>query len=418
MPTSTANWHWKNKNVTHPWAKEWFKRELTSIELSPNGEGAKERISISDMTEFDGDVELGQRKSKLITIYDVRIVLNWAGVASDGTEVNGRLTIPEVSHEITLDKTSDYSYEWSLSTSSSSAVDAIYALAKKHLTQALEAKFDTFPKAIVDTHGKDLTIIGSNEPSRTGTPNPAASAPATATAATAAAKPVTPKPARALNTSKVVREAVFMAAADDLYSLLSDEKRIPAWTRAPAQSNPTPGADYSLFGGGVKGKYISLSPGKEIVQTWALQSPTWPAGHNATLTTTFAQSSDSTTVTLSLDGVPTGTEDEITRNLDGYYIQGLKSIGYVQLVVSPSRRRSSSRAPSPKRKRASKVTKKAKAKSSGGLSAGAVLGVGLGAGALALGLALVSPRFSQFLPLALRTPFASAFASASTSSPA
>ena len=33
-----------------------------------------------------------------------------------------------------------------------------------------------------------------------------------------------------------------------------------------------------MFGGGVKGKYVSLSPPKEIVQTWALSSPTWPSG--------------------------------------------------------------------------------------------------------------------------------------------
>ena len=28
----------------------------------------------------------------------------------------------------------------------------------------------------------------------------------------------------------------------------------------------------------MRGKYVSLTPGKEIKQTWALQSPTWPEG--------------------------------------------------------------------------------------------------------------------------------------------
>ena len=45
---------------------------------------------------------------RLITIYDCKVVLNWSGTASDGTAVTGKLTIPEVSHEITLDGTSDY----------------------------------------------------------------------------------------------------------------------------------------------------------------------------------------------------------------------------------------------------------------------------------------------------------------------
>jgi hypothetical protein len=42
------------------------------------------------------------------------------------------------------------------------------------------------------------------------------------------------------------------------------------------------------------------------------------AGHEATLTTTLAPGSDSTTVTFALAGVPKGMEDEITRNLEGY----------------------------------------------------------------------------------------------------
>ena len=45
---------------------------------------------------------------RLITIYDCKIDLKWSGIASDGTEVKGKLKIPEVSHEITLDGLSDY----------------------------------------------------------------------------------------------------------------------------------------------------------------------------------------------------------------------------------------------------------------------------------------------------------------------
>lgn len=125
LPPSTANWHWKNKNVG-AWAKTWFQQELTAISVKGDGE---ELVKIADVTNMDGDVELGQRKSKyanfvtycvlrsnvirtefyrLITIYDVKIELKWEGKASDGTDVSGTLTIPEVSHEITLDGLSDY----------------------------------------------------------------------------------------------------------------------------------------------------------------------------------------------------------------------------------------------------------------------------------------------------------------------
>ncbi|KAJ7039040.1 activator of Hsp90 ATPase [Mycena alexandri] len=323
LPASTANWHWKNKNVTR-WGKEWFERELISISVTGKD---TEVVAISSVTDVDGDIELGQRKSKLITIYDCKVVCAWSGTASDGTEVKGTVTIPEVSHEITLDGLSDYVYQWSLSTPSSPEVNSIFALAKSRLPTALETKFAEFAVALVDTHGKDLTVSG--DPSRSGTPTPAAST-SGAAAGTSAATPAAPKPAEKksnINTTKITVEGSFMAAADDLFGLLTDEKRIPMWTRAAAQSAGKVDTEYVLFGGGVKGKYVSLTPPSEIVQTWALQSPTWPSGHHATLTTSIVQGSDSTTVTFVLDGVPTGMEDEIKRNIEGYYIQGFKSIG-------------------------------------------------------------------------------------------
>jgi len=324
MSHSTANWHWKNKNIG-PWARQWFQRELVAITITGDGE---ESIQITDVTEVDGDVELGQRKSKLITIYDVKIELKWSGKSSDGTQVDGKLFIPEVSHEVTLDGTSEYVYDWTLSTESSKPVDDLYQLAKKRLPVALEAKFAEFPAAIIEAHGKDLTV--SAEPSRTGTPVQSMNATSTTTAAIPGPKPVVksppPKP-KTVNTSTVEVEATFMATADDLFSLFTDEKRIPVWTRASAQSDPTPGSRYSLFGGGVQGKYVSLDAPKQIVQTWSLQSPDWPSGHEAALTTSLDQSSDSTTVKFTLNGVPLGKEDEIKRNLEGYYVQGLKSIG-------------------------------------------------------------------------------------------
>ncbi|KAJ3785742.1 activator of Hsp90 ATPase [Lentinula aff. detonsa] len=330
LPPSTANWHWKNKNVTQ-WGRNWLTEELTDLSVKGDKEG--EELTITKISEFEGDVELGQRKSKLITIYDCKVNLEWTGKTSDGSEVTGRLDIPEVSHEITLDKSSDYQYFWSITSGSSAAADALVTMAKTRVPPLLEEIFNRLPAALIETHGKDLKV--SAEPSRSGTPTPAPSTSAsTAAAETSVSSSGAPKPPVknetkkvSVNSATVTVDASFMAAADDLFNLLTDEKRIPAWTRAAAQSAAKPDTVYSLFGGGVTGKYISLDAPSKIVQTWALQSPTWPSGHIGTLTTTLQQSSDSTKITLSLAGVPLGMEDEIKRNLEGYYIHGLKSIG-------------------------------------------------------------------------------------------
>ena len=77
IPASTANWHWKSKAVT-PWAKSWFESELPTIILTT---ADNVTIGVSSVTDVEGDVELGMRKSKLITIFDVRLVLKWSGEA-------------------------------------------------------------------------------------------------------------------------------------------------------------------------------------------------------------------------------------------------------------------------------------------------------------------------------------------------
>lgn len=43
----------------------------------------------------------------------------------------------------------------------------------------------------------------------------------------------------------------------------------------------------------------------------------------------LTQGSNSTTLVLRLSGVPLGKEDELERALNGYYINGLRSIGLV-----------------------------------------------------------------------------------------
>ena len=68
------------------------------------------------ITHRDRGVGLTDTHTRLITIFDCKIDLAWKGTASDGTEVNGIVVVPEVSHEITVDKLSDYvvSDSWSI----------------------------------------------------------------------------------------------------------------------------------------------------------------------------------------------------------------------------------------------------------------------------------------------------------------
>ncbi len=127
-----------------------------------------------------------------------------------------------------------------MTTSPTPEATAVFNLAKSRLTALMDAVFRKFPATMLDVHGRDLTV--SADASRSGTPAPStpAAAPSPSPAAAAAVappKPVKKPDVKAVNTTTVTVEGNFAASADDLFGLLTDEKRIPMWTRAPAQAS-------------------------------------------------------------------------------------------------------------------------------------------------------------------------------------
>lgn len=68
------NWHWVNKDAA-PWARQWFEDNLTKLEAKEGDASAK----ISKVVSMEGDVDVSQRKGKVITIYDVKLTLEYSG---------------------------------------------------------------------------------------------------------------------------------------------------------------------------------------------------------------------------------------------------------------------------------------------------------------------------------------------------
>lgn len=97
-----SNWnktyHWKTKDVGR-FSKDYFTTRLVGSSYNLTSPTAG-KVEVESLVDFDGDVELGNRKGKLITIYDCQIRLNWVGKLESGTEAKGTIFFPEVSHEI------------------------------------------------------------------------------------------------------------------------------------------------------------------------------------------------------------------------------------------------------------------------------------------------------------------------------
>ena len=68
------NWHWVNKDAA-PWAKDYLAEKVTVITAEEDDVSAK----VSKLVSMDGDVDVSQRKGKVITIFDVKLQLEYEG---------------------------------------------------------------------------------------------------------------------------------------------------------------------------------------------------------------------------------------------------------------------------------------------------------------------------------------------------
>ena len=112
------NWHWVNKDVS-AWTQDYLSKQLVGLKaLKEDGTSAE----VSKILSMDGDVDVSQRKGKVITIFDVRLQMEYTGrvpakaeekkgdeeeeASQDGDtkEVSGTITIPEVAHDTEEDE--------------------------------------------------------------------------------------------------------------------------------------------------------------------------------------------------------------------------------------------------------------------------------------------------------------------------
>ncbi|KAI8605743.1 activator of Hsp90 ATPase [Dissophora ornata] len=285
------NWHWVDKNCIS-WARTYFETELINVSAEANGSSVK-TLAVTSVT---GDVDVNQRKGKIITIFDVAITLTFEGTTADGTAVTGKIEIPEVAHDTDID---DYVFDVTVDADNSSK-QPVRDLIRKNLAPILRKKLEAFASDLI----KAISL--SRRP-------PSA----------LSASKLANTTAGVVNTTTLEESIELQASAHDVYDVLLNEAKVKAWTRSDKSTiEPKVGAKFSFFGGNVSGENKELVEDKKIVQSWRLGS--WPSGHYSTVTMDISQSTNSTVIKFKQEGVPIG-EQEITRqNWSNYYWAEIK----------------------------------------------------------------------------------------------
>jgi len=303
------NWHWVDKNCI-VWTKDYWKEKLTGLSFE---NADKTRVEIADLADLTGDVDLNQRKGKVITIFDFALELKWKGTDAAGLTATGRIKIPEYMHdteldEIVFDVTTD---------SDSKAKEPIKKVLKTNLLPLIREKFAAFTKDLTESHTKDVYIeLAENKPTSCSAYKPAPPAPELVT------KSVNNGVVGATTTIDI--EVELVASSSDVYNTLLDKKRVAVWTRnGNAQIEAKVGSPFVLFDGNITGSIEGLEENRSIVKKWRLRS--WPKDHYSTVTITLEDKGDATMVKLVQTGVPIGEKDQVKTNWSHYYFHPIKA---------------------------------------------------------------------------------------------
>ncbi|KAI5291571.1 hypothetical protein KEM54_003456 [Ascosphaera aggregata] len=332
------NWHWVNKDVSS-WTKTYLAKTLVNISAEENGITAK----TTKLVSMDGDVDVSQRKGKVITLFDVQLNLEYQGTTKDGEDVSGSIRIPEVAHDTEED---EYVFNVDIYSDALSK-QPVKDLVRSKIVPQLRAELQKLAPALIAEHGKDLQHAPGENPSDKFRPamtysaetlaamkkkedeEKAASAKTstTTTTTTTTTTPASTAKPIAINTTTVTATDEFRTTAEEMYITFTDPQRIAAFTRAPPRvfEGANPGGKFSLFDGNVSGEYTSLTPPSEIKQKWRMAQ--WPENHYAELTIGFDQNDVDrvTSMRVEFKGVPVGQEDVVKKNWEGYYVRSIKT---------------------------------------------------------------------------------------------
>ncbi|KAL1917527.1 uncharacterized protein VTP21DRAFT_3920 [Calcarisporiella thermophila] len=307
------NWHWTGKNCI-AWAKTYLQGQLSELEARDG----HLTVRTEGTVDISGDVELNQRKGKVITIFDVDISVLWTGEIADGEAVElkkddsritarGRVDIKEFMFDSVVE---DLECEVSCQAETSEKRPLI-ELVKRELVWQIKKVLNGFAVALVEENTKDVIINTSDFQARVkDAPTPAH---VTQSTITTNSKPLK------VETTRLTYSVDFTMTAHELYEALLDIKRVQSWTRRESGLvlERRVGGKVVLWDGKITGEFVNLIPEKKIVQRWRMH--TWPPNHYSTVHLTLEPGQHWVTVHVLQEGIPIAEAEKMRWHWYAYY---------------------------------------------------------------------------------------------------
>ena len=122
---------------------------------------------------------------------------------------------------------------------------------------------------------------------------------------------------------KISQIVEFNTSASKIYEILTKEDLFGSLSGAPTKIDAKEGGSFSLFGGMITGKNLTLLLGKKIVQDWRVKL--WPEGTSSIVTFELTEKSGITTLTMEHVGFPADAKQGLADGWDKNYWEPIKN---------------------------------------------------------------------------------------------
>lgn len=329
------NWHWVDKNCID-WTKKYLNEKLVGMKCTSSSD-LGDSIVINSVKFLSGDVEVCQRKGKVISFFDFSIQVTVAGKFKN-EDANGTITIQNIAYD-----SEPYDYIFQVAVKNNSEEEFI----KKYLKPQVYEVLTNFGKDLIEAHGNDIQLPEDQVSSTFTLSNQKAAVTGkflsekkevntNATNSSEKVTSVTPELTSSINgvsrtankdvpkynTSSVHLDSFFTTTAEQIYITFLDKSRVAAWTRAPPNIEDKEGTSFQLFNGNIEGKILKLEPFNRIEMLWRLKD--WKSGFYTKLIIKLNQLETETKMDVYFEGIPIGEEEKVEDNFKEYYIKAIK----------------------------------------------------------------------------------------------
>ncbi|XP_075700609.1 activator of 90 kDa heat shock protein ATPase homolog 1 [Rhinoderma darwinii] len=318
--TNVNNWHWTERDAT-----AWSTDKLTELFLAVSVKGEEGSCHVTEVGKLDGEASINNRKGKLIFFYEWDIKLNWTGLSNSGVKYKGYVEIPNLS-----DENDPSEVEIRVSLAKDEPDTSLTELMRKSGAQRLREAVALYISSLKSEFTQGMILPAKNGVSHAAVSDAKqkVAPPSTQDNKTVTCQSTGVK----IPTCKVRMKETFLTSPEELYRVLTRQELVQGFTHAPATVTADKGGKFQLLGGNVSGEFIELESEKRIIMSWRFK--TWPAGHHATITLTFADKGGETELQMEARGVPQSEEQHTKDGWKRYYFDGIKqTFGYGAMLL-------------------------------------------------------------------------------------